>query len=1504
MSTLTSEQAITALEHSSKPIEELLDDAAAIIGFSISEDAHELNTKLSSTTNVDSARFREQWLLRWSIKILNQAVNVKQPSDEYRRKLLSGEKTWRFLNHLLVSIPKNSSRAIILERNFCHTFSECLATVAELADSKLSAGDNELLSKDRTDLDNDRPTKKRKISHDETVSQHGKEAASFSVLVNTLHTARQIAEALSVVDEGDASHRRHLPPNWASNIDQAATFVARLMRAVSLVTAKYREQAHSEGGDPADILGLVERWIELWQASATAAQNQRKQNPSLAFVNHALIPVLDFLGTLSNNNIRPVSQVLERQIATACVLPLRSVFQKQSAGTWDSAGLWGFSRTEPQYEAIQKVMETLTSNMGEAATGFRAAAGEKRMVTLMSIASRIIPPSDVVRRRADRPWIEALFLCLCLLLSEPDSTNESLHNGSAVSASVISAYARLPLPIFTSSTCLDALQATGIEPSTRFWHFYVQHVLYGNKTNISVRTLVKLVSLNASAFVPEHQDHTPGLSKTFCDVLANNLGSDEQSLQLALSGILAPIWEEFGKKRLMNSLIEFWQSNLLDTFHTRSSSATVNPPASLWDHPDLLEIFYRVCQHHAPPSLCVNMLGVVMKDIARLADIVGPTHDIFARITILEPMLKSLGKSSTVQQTLNDQEKPVHDLMYKALLRSTDYQGHRWRLWKMLELFTQLSPSTFNSKNTLKLEIPWIQFSSAAIRGLELQSIQAKSQYMELSQSFSYVVSLSENSGGSESIFIEIMARLNELMEVCCRHSMSSKGALEFWNGMVDTMNSASKLLSACLARLARSSTTWFSSRIVHEDFFTNLAVLSLGQHDAQHSADLATAAEAMLAETVTSVKMDLTKTYCDALSRDAAMNSIPTLLHSVAQEMASQHQPHEFFKTLFETMKKIHPASHANFNDYLSLVTEILTSHPSSAVPALDVASFIQVLQRSTSGATLEQVAAAYESIQLSVRLIISQSSTTPPSGKTGLPWEELLVRTKEHLIGVEASEAFEVLNSYTGYLSIAVTRIVREINTTNISKRGCKAIDKIKARHADVVLKQCKIHAQESTDMTNFWSILVLLDSLVPAQIDKTFNRKLQKGLQKVVQAALTADTGHPEGTTSAQQARIIAKLWNILRRYVRSTKSRPTPDFPHASFARIIGQEETKNTLMLRAQLATSHPSRTSIASLASVLHLSKTEAQPQDPESVSSAEPKQFLSIAANIRSLVLDDSLDAETIKALGNIACLQTAVDETSPASLIVRLELSKMVLEKHTSIVNQHVIDSTLTSIMALASAASKAITTTDSADIRPEYIFDRLCTILSILLIRYRRRLTGRHHLFLPAVQNLLKSLFYHPSRKHMTTSSSSKIAYLASLPPWLNPTTHTSMWILPPASATKFSRVLSQLCDPSASSARHVSKRSSSANDNLVDEVKSLRREVSRHTQYVLQTYCRVMLDGYIAPDVKEKLLPGLYAVMNAMDVEVMRALNAAMDASQRAIWKDLYSDWKTYGRWNQR
>lgn len=244
----------------------------------------------------------------------------------------------------------------------------------------------------------------------------------------------------------------------------------------------------------------------------------------------------------------------------------------------------------------------------------------------------------------------------------------------------------------------------------------------------------------------------------------------------------------------------------------------------------------------------------------------------------------------------------------------------------------------------------------------------------------------------------------------------------------------------------------------------------------------------------------------------------------------------------------------------------------------------------------------------------------------------------------------------------------------------------------------------------------------------------------------------------------------------------------------------------------------------------------------------------------------------------------------TSLETFCLTADCLKLILDKHHSAVNQWTIDSLLAQI---------AITTSSQGPILPNtaapIIFERLCRILGVVLGRYRIRLGGRYHLLLPALYGLLHCLF---AADQTSLTTPSQLSFYSKLPPWIRSSNSTKAAAtkLTRSSSTHLTRLLTTLCDPTPSSVKHK------AHNSLTDETQKARRIAGEYMQYFVAEYAHCQLNGRIDVEAKEGLIPGLYAVLDVMGREVMRGMNSRMGASEKAIWKGLYGDWRRWGRWD--
>ena len=203
------------------------------------------------------------------------------------------------------------------------------------------------------------------------------------------------------------------------------------------------------------------------------------------------------------------------------------------------------------------------------------------------------------------------------------------------------------------------------------------------------------------------------------------------------------------------------------------------------------------------------------------------------------------------------------------------------------------------------------------------------------------------------------------------------------------------------------------------------------------------------------------------------------------------------------------------------------------------------------------------------------------------------------------------------------------------------------------------------------------------------------------------------------------------------------------------------------------------------------------------------------------------------------------------------------------------------------------------------PGRTFSSLCQLFQTILTAHRSRINGRYALVVDALNGLLRCLFqpYH---------SQTYVDLGIEQPSWLNPANAKSNLKLrideqPPlrsSHAKSFARLLSTLCDPAPGAVKVPRGNSDIPRHErqlLNDGIKKARAIAGQHLQYVVAEFCTLQLRGRLEPEVRSALSPGLYAVFDAMSVEVQRTVNGALDEQGRAIFKSVYDDYVRFGKW---
>ena len=211
--------------------------------------------------------------------------------------------------------------------------------------------------------------------------------------------------------------------------------------------------------------------------------------------------------------------------------------------------------------------------------------------------------------------------------------------------------------------------------------------------------------------------------------------------------------------------------------------------------------------------------------------------------------------------------------------------------------------------------------------------------------------------------------------------------------------------------------------------------------------------------------------------------------------------------------------------------------------------------------------------------------------------------------------------------------------------------------------------------------------------------------------------------------------------------------------------------------------------------------------------------------------------------------------------------------MQKQPQMLKQVQIDALISSIAVAAHRIELRQTLEHSG-----MLFNVLCKLFTTVLRSHRSKIGGRYNLIVPALQGLLRCLF----RPYARASTESETEFS-----------------LTDVHAAEYSRILTMLCDPTVSAVTKPHKR---LHAELNDETKKARSIAGQHLPALVMEYCRCQLSGKISPDMGAALQVGLWAILQVMTQDRIKAMSAAMDSDSRSVFKSLYDDFKKSGRWS--
>ncbi|KAG6003656.1 hypothetical protein E4U21_001817 [Claviceps maximensis] len=205
----------------------------------------------------------------------------------------------------------------------------------------------------------------------------------------------------------------------------------------------------------------------------------------------------------------------------------------------------------------------------------------------------------------------------------------------------------------------------------------------------------------------------------------------------------------------------------------------------------------------------------------------------------------------------------------------------------------------------------------------------------------------------------------------------------------------------------------------------------------------------------------------------------------------------------------------------------------------------------------------------------------------------------------------------------------------------------------------------------------------------------------------------------------------------------------------------------------------------------------------------------------------------------------------------------------------------STVSNLVCLDSNSNSNSTTTTTGEHTPSYSW--LCKLVEVIIKKHRIRLEGHFHLILSTMQILLQGL--------ITTSPPTPSA---SLP---RETAAATAMGSQEAHAHLYARLVTLICEPTAGAVSRSQLHG--ALDSATDAAK---RSAGRHMYLLLVHYVKLQLEAHVPTQVREALDPAVNSIFNITTPEGRKILNDVVDASGRAILKDMYRRYVRFGKWS--
>ncbi|KAL2827640.1 Urb2/Npa2 family-domain-containing protein [Aspergillus cavernicola] len=1478
----TSQEALLQLEKGTASPTIQLNEAAQIIGLDLSLCAS--HPKINRAPHVPTHTApKEEWVLRWLLKKLKAGKNYRvEPAS------------FLLLRQLIDLIPLKTLASTLKDQKFLGLLDHAITDLTDDVLAGLGDGANELLSSDsessrtlsessRADATSDKKGTKRKRASGNgqgamNVDNQPRTPAScfltFTRLLDCLYSLVALANRAAGVSEVASSHLRHA---LRGEPQPVATTLGKSFTLASFAISQFRHGHKTT--ELQHLFYVLPAVLEVWEWRSHRQDGSDQSSSNESFVTHCSQRALRLVHCVRATQLHTderdhVLNGVERSIALHVVLPARADFFSRGGSGID------YSANEPDWSSVKPISDTLRPILCSAEVSTQTGATTNQdgapkkgfwntpelIPEFFEIASRSVPRDSFRRKTDEAPWLETLFVAVAELafsLVKSEGTPTFLPNF----VEILEQLFRVAL---TRNVQLSL--------HTLLTHAAYTGILKDELSQVEWSLTALLIELGVDIFLPNSglADSNKYLGSLLDKVILHwrSGTSTNGSYELIKSGIILPLLRGFTGARDLATFMEIWYQQLTNIEEARMQDSKLDL-LTVWEDDDLCNAYSELMRNPLNQNLAVAQMRAAATEICGDDDKMNASAETYGQVVIIESGFR---KRTVNLADANADLKSVIETVKSTL--SSDRTLHwRWRLWKLARSLIE---------NNVQRTDAGLGGVLPSLTGVAAKSIQRHhsdltqlSTRLECITAYQFILAIIKHSpeisnGGEFSSLIKEVTKLIQ--------TISAKDALQSmsspWNGRSETIDSPAVLCLAYFITLVRSPEVWASIEPKERrPLFTHLLSLTTAQYQSSSSSLETLSSGARFLQVWASI---VSHEYL--LTAPSIVNDLIAVLSERVKEDASNR------KLYIESLQRI-PAP-------------LITRRQRGAL--LDLLQSVISQPDNTSTITVRI-------LSLMAKLADMPKSTAELTGN----WEPIWTLAKA--ITLQGTDLdLEIMKSYRFLHRAVVTKLLllaegdrrklfkkmyRKISA-KVSKLQSIDRNSMECLFLRISLYQFWFYRErlgDAIDVNELTATREKLFELVVADVRSVKDQFKKQPLEETITLIKTLDALEDFEDLATNHGEVRKFLFKI-ENYVEES----------------VDSESSLRRLIRRRVLATQGPEKSVTAPMvqyAESLPLQQMYSEEQQlfiratNDRFRSMSTDALLKVVQDIRQLgfagkngeyhlliaglavsavASTEDKDGDQAKEL-SLVC--TAITEALPRSknleeFVLATECLDVFLRSHPRCISQWNVDSLLSCIAVCASRAGPQI--------NPEFsgtIYIRLCRVMGLLLGLHRQKLGGRFHLILPAMQRLLHCLFVRAKKRSRLAKSDTGHGQQ---PYWLSQLSATH--------ATQFTRLLTSLCDPTVSAVSRPTPWGAGY-EGLTDQTKKAKRIAGQYLQYLVMDYAQSSLRSALYPDVKAALMPGLYSVLDVMSRDTMRALNAGLDVSGRAMFKALYDDYMKFGRWNK-